>query len=179
MTPAPFRDLDRILDILRKLNLPHALIGGWAVIAWGYLRTSEDIDFMVDLPTSQRHELLAALAEDYEAEWLAGGQDDPIPGLIRAHPRSADNFPVDIIPVRNSADRAALSRATTIVSEGVSIPVVIPEDLIAMKLEAGGGQDHVDARQLLHILKDRLDESRLFSSCGERKALDGLALLRR
>ncbi|MDD5304606.1 MAG: nucleotidyl transferase AbiEii/AbiGii toxin family protein [Elusimicrobia bacterium] len=176
---APFRDIGRVLAVLRGMELSHALIGGWAVIVWGYLRTSEDIDLLVDLPASRRKELIAALGEDYEAEWLAGGEDDPVPGLVRAVPRSADHFPVDLLPVRGRADRGALSRAVAVAVEGISIPVVSPEDLIAMKLEAGGGQDYADARRLLEVLKGGLDETRLEEACRERHALDRLALIRR
>ncbi len=177
--PTPFRDIHRVLLILQKLELPHALIGGWAVIAWGYLRASEDIDLMVDLPASQRRELLAALAEDYEPQWRDGGQDDPIPSMIRAQPRSAGHFPVDIILPRGRVDRAAISRAVSITAEGIAIPIVRPEDLIAMKLEAGGGQDDEDAQRLLDVLKGRLDEMMLQEACKSRKVLDRLALLRR
>jgi len=175
----PFQDINRVLIILRKLELPHALIGGWAVIVWGYLRTSEDIDLLVDLSSSRRRELLAALDADYEAQWLVGGEDDPIPGLVRAQPRSPENFPVDFIPARGRADLAALSRAVSVTAQGIKIPVVSPEDLIAMKLEAGGGQDYEDARRLLSVHKDRLDNALLNASCRDRHVLDGLALLRR
>ena len=177
--PTPFRDIHRVLLILQKLKLPHVLIGGWAVIAWGYLRASEDIDLMVDLPSSQRSELLAALAEDYKPEWHAGGQDDPIPGMIRAQPRSAGDFPVDLILPRGRVDRAAISRAVSITAEGITIPIARPEDLIAMKLEAGGGQDYEDAQRLLDVLKGRLDEMMLQEACKSRKVLDRLAFLRR
>lgn len=175
----PFDDIGRVLAVLRRLDLPHALIGGWAVVAWGYIRASEDIDVLVDLPPSRRREILAALDADYEAGWLTGGEDDPIPGLVRAVPRSANRFPVDLLPARGRADRGALSRAVAVTVEGVSIPVVSAEDLIAMKLEAGGSQDYADARRLLEILKGALDEARLEASCRERRALDRLALIRR
>lgn len=175
----PFRDIGRVLAVLRRMDLPHALIGGWAVVAWGYIRTSEDIDILVDLPPSRRREVLAALDEDYEAVWMAGGEDDPIPGLVRAVPRSADRFPVDLLPARGRADRGTLARAVSVRVEGLSIPVVSAEDLIAMKLEAGGGQDYADARRLLEVLKGGLDAARLEASCRERRALDRLALIRR
>ena len=176
---SPFRDLEKLLAILRGLKLPHALIGGWAVVARGSLRTSEDIDLMVDLPPSRRKALLAELAGDYEAEWLAGGEDDPIPGLIRARPREVNTYPVDFVTARGSADRAALARASAVTAEGVTIPVVQAEDLIAIKLEAGGGQDYEDARQLLAICAGSLNEVLLLELCRLRKVLDRLTLLRR
>lgn len=179
MSPAPFGELDKILRLLRKMGLPHALIGGWAVITWGFVRASDDLDLMMELPVSRRKELLSALAADYEAEWRDGGQDDPIPGLVRAAPRKEGGFPVDFLIATSSADRAALSRAVEVTAEGVKIPVVRPEDLIAMKLEAGGGQDYEDARRLLSTLAGKLDEKLLNESCAARRVLERLALLRR
>lgn len=176
---APFHDMDRVLAVLRRMDLPHALIGGWAVVVWGFLRASEDIDILIDLPASRRRELIGALGGDYDAQWLAGGEDDPVPGLVRAVPRGPDHFPVDLLPARGRADRGALSRAVPVNVEGISIPVVSPEDLIAMKLEAAGGQDYEDAKRLIQVLKGGLDEARLEESCRERRALDRLALLRR
>ena len=169
---SPFQNLVSVLAVLRGLKLPHALIGGWAVIARGYLRVSEDIDLMIDLPASRRKALLEALRPE-------GGEDDPISGLVRAGPRAEKSFPVDFIPARGAADRGALARASEVATDGVSIPVVLPEDLIAMKLESGGGQDYEDARQLLAVRAGTLDEPRLLQSCRERKTLERLALLRR
>ncbi len=179
MSSAPFGELERILRLLKKMDLPHALIGGWAVITWGFLRASDDLDLMMELPVSRRKELLDALSADYKAEWREGGQDDPIPGLIRADPRQEGGFPVDFLIARSRADRETLSRAVEVTAEGVTIPVVRPEDLIAMKLEAGGGQDYEDARRLLSILNGKLDENLLKESCSARRVEDRLALLRR
>ncbi|MFI5360771.1 MAG: hypothetical protein ACHQ49_02275 [Elusimicrobiota bacterium] len=129
MSPAPFGELDDVLRLLKKMGLAHALIGGWAVITWGFLRASDDLDLMIELPVSRRKELLDALAADVAAE-------------------------------------------------GVTIPVVRPEDLIAMKLEAGGGQDFEDVRRLLSVLAGKLDELLLKESCSARRVDDRLALCR-
>ena len=179
MSAAPFPELAAILRILRKLELPHALVGGWAVITWGFLRASDDLDLMVELPAARRKELINALSKDYRAEWREGGEGDPISGLIRALPKREGGFPVDFLIARSLSDRAALARAREVQVEGEVIPVVGPEDLIAMKLEAGGGQDFEDARRLLAVLAGTLDESRLNDSCRERKVLKRLGLLRR
>ncbi len=179
MTETPFRDIARLLRTLEKLGLSHALIGGWAVIAWGFARASEDIDMLVELPPSRRKELLKHLSEHYEADWRPPGNDDPVAGLVRLTPRSANGFPADLLVMRGAQDRAAAARAAVIVAEGVKIPVVRPEDLIAMKLEAGGGQDYEDVRRLLSLLAGKLDEKLLGDSCRARKVQDRLALLRR
>lgn len=174
--PSPSKDLGDITIVLRAEKIPHALIGGWAVISWGYLRTSDDIDLLIDLPTTKRKALLTALSKRWNAEWIAGGQDDPIPGLIRAEPKK-DGLPIDMLLARPGPDRDALSRALKLEFEGIAIPVVTPEDLIAMKLSAGGGQDYEDARRLISVLSGKLDKERLRQYCRQRQISERLALI--
>lgn len=178
MSVSPLRELAAVLSLLKSRDVPHALIGGWAVIAWGFLRASDDFDLLIDLPRSKRKELLAALAENYEAEWIEGGKDDPITGLLRAKPRGP-GLPVDMIQAGGRADRGAISAAIEIEVEEMSIPIVPPAALIAMKLEAGGGQDYEDAKRLIEVLGERLDAIALEAACRERRVLDRLALIRR
>lgn len=59
------------------------------------------------------------------------------------------------------------------------IPTVRPEDIIAMKLQAGGGLDYEDARALLQVQAQRLDEALPLEACTARRVLDRLVLLRR
>ncbi len=174
---SPFRELGEILAILEGLHLRHALIGGWAVIAAGAFRTSDDVDLLAELPASARKPLLKALSVKFEAEWRAPGEGDPIAGVVRAQPRS-EGLPVDILAAHGAADRNALTRARPVAVEGLVIPVVLPEDLIAMKLQAGGGQDYEDAKRLL-ALPSGLDDSILRDACRRRRVLDRLALLGR
>lgn len=173
---SPLSGICEVAAILRSEKVAHALIGGWAVITWGYLRTSDDFDLLVDLPPSKRRRLLAALSGRWDAEWVPGGEDDPIPGLVRARPKDK-GLPVDLLPATRAADREALSRAIEVPIEGGSIPVVAPEDLIAMKLEAGGGQDYEDVRRLLSVLGAKLDSGMLRRRCDERLVADRLALI--
>lgn len=174
---SPAQELAAVTAILKAQDIPHALIGGWAVVVWGYLRGSDDLDLLIELPASRRACLLEAMSGSWNAEWVAGGEDDPIPGLIRAVPKSG-GLPVDLLPARGGSDRQALSRALTVALEDVSVPVVTPEDLIAMKLEAGGGQDYEDARRLLSILGERLDAGRLHACCEARRVSERLKLVR-
>ena len=178
MSVSPLRELAAILSLLKAEDVPHALIGGWAVITWGFLRASDDFDLLIDLAPSKRKELLAALKNDYEAEWIEGGQDDPIPGLLRAKPR-APGLPIDMIQARNSTDRAAISAAIDVAVEGMMIPVVPPAELIAMKLEAGGGQDYEDAKRLIEVLGERLSTEALEASCRARRVTKRLELIRK
>lgn len=175
---APLAELAEITAVLRRLGIRHALIGGWAVIAWGFVRASDDLDLLVELDPGKRKALLQALTKDWNAEWIAGGEDDPIPGLIRCTP-GAGGLPIDLLPARGSHDLAALNRAVDVPLGDVTVRVVAPEDLIAMKLQAGGGQDYEDARRLLDLLSAHGDAAAIEARCAERGVTDRLALARK
>lgn len=46
-TDAIFQTLRSITTTLKQLGVPHAVLGGMALVAHGYLRTTEDIDILV------------------------------------------------------------------------------------------------------------------------------------
>jgi hypothetical protein len=127
----------RLHALLRGLDIPHALIGGWAAVSWGVVRTTRDIDLLADIGKAIRPKLETTLeAAGFRYEWRKGGQDDPIPELLR---------------LLHAAKPAELG-----------LPVDV---LIAMKLSAGGALDIQDARTLLKVHMGRLDEKLLRSSC--------------
>ncbi len=174
---SPDRELATVASLLKSQGVPFALIGGWAVISWGFVRASDDIDFLADLSAPKRRALLDAMAKEWEVEWRAGGQDDPIVGMISAVPK-AGGMPVEILVAGKAADRKAISRAVSIPLAQTSIPLVRPEDLVAMKLEAGGGQDYEDVRRLLELLAGKIDEELLSQCCKERRVSARLVLAR-
>lgn len=177
--PDPIERLSASHETLEALGLPHGLIGGWAVIAWGRVRATRDLDWLAIIPASRRKEILAALAPFGKAEWRDAGEDDPIAGLIRVVPADEEEAVLDILLASGSADREALSRCIQVELGRGSLPAVRPEDIIAMKLQAGGGLDYDDAKELLRIQAGRLDETMLEAVCRKRRVLDRLALIRR
>ncbi len=120
--PDPLERLRASHESLEALGIPHGLIGGWAVIAWGRVRATRDLDWLAIIPASH-----------------------PIAGLIRVVPTNEEDAVLDIL----------------------------------MKLQAGGGLDYDDAKELLRIQAGRLDETMLEGACRTRRVLDRLALIRR
>jgi hypothetical protein len=84
MTPNP-RNIELALPAARALftetGAPFLIVGGVAVVHHGYLRTTEDIDVLVDpasLPTLLRH-----VASDVPIDLLIAGEPMPRPGSPR------------------------------------------------------------------------------------------------
>lgn len=177
--PDPLESLHAAHEALQSLQIPHGLIGGWAVIAWGRVRATRDVDWLALIPRSRKAELLKALSALGRVDWHEPGEDDPIAGLVRIVPEDDERPVIDILLAAGAADHAALSRCLHIELGRSSVPAVGPEDIIAMKLQAGGGLDYEDARALLQMQAERLDEALLREACASRSVLDRLALLRR
>lgn len=137
----------RLAAVFRERGIPYALIGGLAVAAWGAPRATEDIDLLADVSPSA--ELDAVLrAAGFEADWRRGAPDDPIPLLLRLCSSSGPE--VDVVCATRTWEREMLGRAPRLrLAQALEIPVVGVEDLIVLKLLAGGPADLADVADLL------------------------------
>lgn len=146
-------------DASFSLQVPirFALIGGLAVSAWGVVRATQDIDLLADSSPSPlrnlafRGHLQRFLEEEgCMAEWRVGEPDDPIPLLLRLGlPQPANRMGADILWAHKRWQREALSRTIALRVSRLEVFVLHPEDLILMKLEAGGPQDVLDIEAML------------------------------
>ena len=139
--------LASLAAVLRERAVPYALMGGLAVAAWGAPRATEDIDLLAEVSPSA--ELDRALrAAGFEAEWRRGAADDPIPLLLHLRRRSGP--PLDVVCATRAWEREMLTRAVRLrLGRSLEVPVVALEDLIVLKLLAGGPGDLTDVADLL------------------------------
>lgn len=165
-------DLHKLLpEASLDLQIPirFALIGGLAMSAWGVVRATEDIDFLADSSPSPIKNLVVRRtlqklleARGYTADWRVGATDDPIPLLLRVGaPRLAHGPGMDILWAHKRWQREALERTIALRLTRAEVFVLHPEDLVLMKLEAGGPQDLLDVETLLSSPPQVLDLKRL------------------
>jgi hypothetical protein len=167
--------LGRLRTLLEQastaLHIPvtFALIGGLAISAWGAVRATQDIDLLADSdpsPISDRH-LRDALAKylakrNCVIEWRIGAADDPIPLLLKLGlPGARRRVGADILWAHRRWHQDALRRRLEIPLGRTHVFVLHPEDLILMKLDAGGPQDILDVQTLLEARPSELDIRRL------------------
>ena len=168
-------ELHRLLAVAAlelKIPIRFALVGGLAVATWGVIRATQDIDFLADSdPSPLREPGLRDRLKKYieqqgsHAEWLVGGHDDPIPLLLRiGFSPSHGAVGADILWAHKRWQRDALQRAIGVEVAGDHVSVLHPEDLILMKLEAGGPQDLLDVQELFFVSPTQLDVARLKES---------------
>jgi len=138
------------LEQARKDGLlqAYALIGGFAVSAWGVSRATQDIDLAVVLGTSEHR----ALADHLSATYEAGDADDPLQGVFHLTIEyKGQGVPVQLIVLRPKWTDVVFKGIETLKVLGSTVPVVNWQALVLMKLYAGGPVDLQDARSIVSV----------------------------
>ena len=144
--------LDELLvfahEIFEKVKAPHAVIGAFALSAYGYQRATNDIDFLVDGDFRSLVEV-----EFTKAGFTTFHSTDEVlqlqgPGII------------DLIFAKRPLSKAMLSRK--LATKILNVPVADAEDIIGLKIQAL-------ANNKSRKFKDLGD---IESICGIQKSLD-------
>jgi hypothetical protein len=148
--------LKQIDTIFNNCQIRYALIGGYAVAAWGEERATRDIDLLCAEDSSI---VIAELKKErLHFEHRVGDWEDPIAEVIRIDLGTAENpFEADILFGIKNAPAGILTRVRSIPIEDFAIPVTSPEDMILLKLLGGSPRDLEDAASILQIQTNKLD----------------------
>ncbi len=149
------RVLSELVDVLRTHKTNYALIGGLAVSVRGRVRSTRDIDLLLDVPQLELPRLLDDLKQrgfefDLRAllsEWAKGITQLTWRGRIR----------VDWLKPVVVQFQHVLDRATEVPLNDQRVRVADVEGLILLKLTAWRPQDQEDVRGLLAKHAGQLD----------------------
>lgn len=156
-TPARVRHaLRTALAAAKAAGAQTALTGGTALEAWGISRATQDIDlvFLLD-PPRLRH--FQQLLQERGARFLE----------VRGDSRTAwlrillDGIQIDWLRAWDRPTQRALRRAVTRTVLGLRLRVLLPEDLILLKLRVGRPRDLDDAARLYVFRAAKLDQQYL------------------
>jgi len=129
--PATIEDLKRVIKSLNDNKVDYLLIGGYAIQAHGYIRTTTDIDILVPLNKINGEKVIRALlvlpdkrAKDIDLSWF---EDDAVIRL-------GDEVVVDIMFNACGETYDSLKKyAETVEFDGVQIRTVNLEGLLLTK----------------------------------------------
>ena len=143
-------NIEPVVRTLGGLGASYALVGGHALAARGYPRSTVDIDLLTTDPSVLDPALWRALeTEGATVDCRRGDDDDPLAGVV--HIELADGTDVDVVVGRWKWETQLISRAEVLPFGSSDIPVPLTSDLILLKLAAGGSLDLRDAAALLAI----------------------------
>ena len=141
------RDYKEMLKCLADENVKFLVVGAYALAVHGFPRATKDIDFFVWADGENARKLYRALARFGAPLKGLSAADFASEGAvyqIGAGPRR-----IDIITRIDGVQfEDAYARHLTVEREGVELPVISREDLIANKRASGRAQDIADIERL-------------------------------
>jgi hypothetical protein len=147
------QDLREVLTPLSAVfeshQIRYAVIGGYAVAAWGPIRATQDIDLFCSLPDVSR--LVKALGDaGYRPEHRLGDPEHPVASVVRIAATGCDDlFDIEVLSGIRGAPARLLDRVRWIQLRDLRLPVASPEDTIVLKLIGGSAQDLADASGII------------------------------
>ena len=172
----------KVINRLKKFDIPYMLTGGLAVTIWGRLRSTLDIDIVINLKERDRHKIIEAFKKDFYVD-----EED----LDLAYFK---NLSFNIINLKtiekidfyftkedDEYERIKFNRRKTKKILGIKIDVISPEDLILTKLiwykESNSTRHLEDALSVLKISKVNLEYIKKWASrCSIKKILEELLI---
>lgn len=144
---ATYEDVRRVAALLDEENVEYALIGGYALALQGIVRTTEDVDILVEPTLENARRWVRALSKlpDGAAKELAG--DDTLHRELYAI-RINDEFTVDVM---NSASGYSWQDMAPFRRRVDGISVIGLEGLLRMK-QGGRLKDQADAEAIRRAL---------------------------
>jgi len=138
----------RICRALNGAGARYLVIGGVACILHGHVRATTDLDVLIDRTMDNAERVLVGLAETgygFAREWSAGEL------IARPITVIGDDPAVDVFTVAWTVSyESAVGRSGSVQVEGVTIPLIGLDDLIATK-RTGRLQDAADVEVLEEI----------------------------
>lgn len=150
-----------LLTAFEEEHISYALIGGFAVSLWGYQRATVDIDFLVN---NDDMEKVRRIVEKMGYRCIHASEN--VSQFASADKRQGT---LDFLHAFRPASLEMLERAKlkTIFDGEQSIPVIVPEDLIGLKIQALNNDpsrallDMTDIEALMKIFGRTLDWVRI------------------
>jgi hypothetical protein len=139
--------LERVVHLLELRDVRFALIGAAALAVHGISRSTVDIDLLVTDEQVLNSTFWTPLSVDVHIDVRRGDSVDPLAGVVRC--RAQGERDVDVVIGKGGWQADVISRAALTRRQSRDVPTVLVEDLILLKLYAGGSQDRWDIEQLL------------------------------
>lgn len=138
-------DLKEFVRLLDAHDVKYMVVGGAAVNVLGFVRMTEDLDFWLERSEENAERTLAAIAEfGFEGEFSKEDLLDPKAVLMLGRPPNRIDL-LTWISGREFAD--CYERRTYQTLDGLTVPMISLEDLIANKKASGRHKDLADVEE--------------------------------
>jgi hypothetical protein len=148
--------LSVVADYFEKLRMQYSVVGGIAVLVYGYPRVTQDIDLIVDQEILDIPDFCRFLRRH---QFFANEHDLQTAFREKSHAtifHQRLSLRLDIKGVYSALDRDTVGTAVAMRLGRVTLHINTPENLICHKLQYGSARDLEDALAIYTRMKPRL-----------------------
>ncbi|MEX2174413.1 MAG: DUF6036 family nucleotidyltransferase [Pirellulaceae bacterium] len=164
------------LDALESLSCEYILVGGIAATHYGIVRSTYDVDAVVELEGQSVQQIAARLGAAFE---LDPQQSFEVFTSKTMRVIRVPGTPFKIFPLaKEPFDQERFRRRARIQLEHRQVWMTTPEDLVVQKLRWARRKDLTDAQDVLAVQGDALDWPYIYRWCDEHGTRQLLEKLR-
>lgn len=168
------------LEAILTAGVDYVLVGGLAVIAHTFARTTLDVDFVVAAPLGAIGKIAAHFPPSFQLD--PQPQMELLTGTYRWIVNvEGSPFRVEVFHLADDAHHQEIFRrrvATPLPSLGHTVWIPTPEDLVIQKLRWARSKDLDDVRNILSVQGEAIDYAHLETWCRQHGTLERLAEVR-
>lgn len=147
-------DMLDLIALFRKNRVRFAVVGGFAVIRYGYVRMTQDVDFLL-FPSEKNAERIQKSLTEF-GFGNAGIRWEYFKREGTAVHLGVEPNRIDLLTsLKGLSNRVIFNNARRIDCSGIKVPMIARKDLIRVKKTSGRLKDRADAEELERVFKKR------------------------
>jgi predicted nucleotidyltransferase len=169
----------KVAAALERAQVPFMLVGAFSSNYHGIPRSTQDVDFVIELNAPLTGEFSRLLGDDFEAEPQLSFETNT--GTQRQEFRVKGTvFKVELFRLSTDPfDQQRFQRRNPVMVEGQQIWFPTPEDVIIMKLRWARGKDKDDVKEVMSVQRGKLDWNYIENWCKRHGSLALMEEIRR
>jgi predicted nucleotidyltransferase len=170
------KGLLQIVSFLEEAGTPYMVIGGFANLAWGVPRTTQDVDITVHVAEEDLSDFVKEIGKGFS---ILPKDPEGFVKETRVLPvQTSNGIRIDLIFAGLPYEVSALGRAREVKVQEIAVRICSPEDLIIHKIISERPRDREDVEGIFRQQGSNLDFvylDRIVSELGEALSRSDMA----
>jgi predicted nucleotidyltransferase len=169
----------RVAEALSRAKIPSMIVGSFSSNYHGIPRSTQDVDFVLQLDSALTSDFVQILGDEFEAEPQLTFETNT--GTQKQEFRvKGTEFKVELFRLSNDPfDQERFSRRQPVNVAGCQVWFPTAEDVIVMKLRWARAKDKADVRDVMFVKRGKLDWPYIENWCRKHGTLAKLDEIRR
>jgi predicted nucleotidyltransferase len=168
-----------VADALNREKIPAMLVGSFSSNYYGIPRSTEDVDFVIQIESNLTADFAQILGAQFEAESQLSFETNTGTQKQEFNVKGT-GFKLELFKLSDDAfDQQRFKNRRRVMVAGREVWFPRVEDVIVMKLRWGRTKDKEDVKDVMHVQRGKLDWNYIEDWCRQHGSLGRLLELRK